>query len=171
MKRLLGITVITFLFANLPGQAVNQTIQDPETGQEILYGSVTWSGFMKPPFGDWFKAEYNSYEPDSNILEVLDPEILSTWSVTIVMGTWCSDSRRELPRFYKIWETLGLMFEKMDIIGVDTRKHAPDGMTDILGIEKVPTFIFNRDDTELGRIVESPEESLEIELFRMLYEN
>lgn len=171
MKRLSGIAVMILLFAQLTGQTLNQTIQDPRTGQEVLYGSTTWGGFMNPPFAEWFKSEYKRYEPETDVLEVLDPEILGSWTVTIVMGTWCPDSRRELPRFYKIWETLDLGFNNMTIIGVDTRKNAPDDMTDSLVIERVPTFIFYRDGRELGRIVESPGESLEKELFKLLFEN
>jgi hypothetical protein len=154
----------------IQAQYVNQIIKDPGTGVEYLYGKVTLEGFHKEPFKEWFEEGYSNYQPESDILEILDTDILSTWFVTIVMGTWCPDSRRELPRFFRIWDELGLDPGTITVIGVDASKSAPSGMIDSLSIEKVPTFIFYQCNMELGRVVESPEESLEKELFRVLYE-
>ena len=170
MRNILVLVFIAVISVNLTAQTFNERIADPISGEEILYGNVTWDGLREAPFDKWFEEEYNSYEPEMDIIEVLDPDILSTWFVTIVMGTWCSDSHRELPRFYKIWETLGLDFETISLIGVDSEKKGPFGMIDSLNIEMVPTFIFYQCNLELGRVVESPEESLEKELFRVLYE-
>jgi len=162
--------IIAALSFTLQAQTINQVIEDPHTGEEILYGKVTWEGLMEAPFNEWFEEGYNNYVPDPDIMEVLDTDILSTWFVTIVMGTWCSDSRREVPHFYRIWKDLDLDPSAVTIIGVDSEKNAPNGMTDSLSIEKVPTFIFYQCNMELGRVVESPEETLEKEIFRVLYE-
>ena len=170
MRNILALFFFTVILVNLTAQTYNERIIDPISGEEILYGKVTWDGLKETPFNTWFEEEYNNYELESDIIEVLDRDVLSTWFVTIVMGSWCSDSQRELPRFYKIWENLGLDFETITIIGVDSEKAGPLGMTDSLSIERVPTFIFYQCNMELGRVVESPEESLEKELFRVLYE-
>ena len=47
-------------------------------------------------------------------------------------------------------------------------KVEPGKSQDVRNIEFVPTFIFLRDSTEIGRIVESPEVSLEQDMFRIL---
>ena len=153
------------------GQVYNEMVMDMESGEDILWGPVTWDGLREEaPFSEWFEKEYTSYEPDMEVIGVLDTETLSTWFVRIVMGTWCPDSQRELPRFYKIWETLGLDFETISLYGLDSQKMGPDMSIDSLAIEKVPTFIFYQCNMELGRVVESPEESLEKALFTLLYE-
>lgn len=171
MRRFLILTVLLVSTITVTGQVYNEMVMDIESGEDILWGPVTWDALQEEaPFNEWFEMEYSTYEPDMEIMEVLDPDILGTYFVTIVMGTWCSDSQRELPRFYKIWETLGLDFDSISIYGLDSQKMGPDNTTDTLAIEMVPTFIFYQCNMELGRIVESPEESLEKELFRLLYE-
>ena len=79
----------------------------------------------------------------------------------MVLGTWCGDSRREVPRFYKILESLEYDLENMTVICVNTSKTADGTNVDQLNIQKVPTIIYYKDEIELGRIIESPQESLE----------
>jgi len=167
-----GISIILLLLACtlLQAQETKEVINDPYTGEEILLGKVSVQDFMEAPFNEWYSLEFNSYEPDPEVMDVLDRDVLSTWFVTIVLGTWCSDSQREFPRFMKIWESLGLDEAQLTIIAVDTEKGAPFDATAELDIEKVPTFIFYQCNMELGRVVEAPAETLEKELFRVLYE-
>jgi len=47
------------------------------------------------------------------------------------------------------------------MFAVDRDKKAGDCAIDYLKIELVPTIIFYKQDTEIGRIVESPQTSLE----------
>jgi len=81
------------------------------------------------------------------------------------MGTWCGDSKREIPRFYKILETANYPIEQLTMVAVDhiepNYKKSPGGEEKGLSIIKVPTFIFYKDGKEVNRIVESPIESLE----------
>jgi hypothetical protein len=84
------------------------------------------------------------------------------------MGTWCSDSRREVPRFMKIIESLGYDKKRLRFIGVDSYKEAPVHNFDSLNIERVPTFIFYNDKIELGRIIEYPLTSLERDMLVIL---
>ncbi|MCB1223379.1 MAG: hypothetical protein KDK21_05555, partial [Mesotoga sp.] len=82
-------------------------------------------------------------------------------TITIVLGTWCSDSRREVPRFMKIIDLWGFPREKIRFIGVDINKIAPLEEYSGLDIERVPTFIFFEKKIEKGRIIEVPVTSLE----------
>ena len=77
------------------------------------------------------------------------------------MGTWCPDSRREVPRFMRIVEEIGFPADRIVFVGVDNTKLAPVGGYDTLNIERVPTFIFLRNKVEAGRIIETPVTSLE----------
>ncbi|MFZ5939525.1 MAG: thioredoxin [Bacteroidota bacterium] len=170
MKRLSTALLLLLSLSLLSAQETREVTSDPYTGEEILYGKVSIQDFMDPPYADWYNREFESYLPDPTVMDVLDREVLGTWYVTIVLGTWCSDSQREFPRFMKIWEMLGLSEAQLTIIAVNTKKEAPFQLTEGLNIERVPTFIFNQCNMELGRVVESPAESLEKELFRVLYE-
>ena len=84
------------------------------------------------------------------------------------MGTWCSDSRREVPRFFKILDKLNYDQKNVTLICVDRKKAAQTGNVDKLKIELVPTLIFYKDNAEIGRIVESPKETLEKDLMKIV---
>ena len=65
------------------------------------------------------------------------------------LGAWCSDSRREVPRFLKIADLAGMDATRIKLYGLDRTKKSSDGLTDRYGIERVPTFIFLRGDKEV----------------------
>ncbi len=54
------------------------------------------------------------------------------------------------------------------MIAVDEDKEAEGDELSDLNIEFIPTFIIYKGDAELGRIVETPEESLETDLIKYL---
>jgi hypothetical protein len=84
--------------------------------------------------------------------------------VSIYLGTWCGDSRRELSR---LWRALDILQEKpafaIHYVGVDRQKKAPALPPD-LNLRFVPTFVVSRDGHELGRIVESSPHGIEYDL-------
>ena len=84
------------------------------------------------------------------------------------MGTWCSDSRREVPRFYKILDSLNFPSAKVKLIMVDRKKEAAGIDISPFNIELVPTMIFYNDGLEDGRIIETPKETLEKDLEEIL---
>ena len=84
------------------------------------------------------------------------------------MGTWCSDSQREVPRFFKILDQLAFNFNNITLIGVNRAKQADNTEVNELNIELVPTIIFFIDGKEIGRIIESPEENLEKDMVKIL---
>ncbi len=95
-------------------------------------------------------------------------EVKTDYTIKIVMGTWCSDSRREVPRFYKLLDELKLVDEEITLINVDRMKKVPEINMDDLNILLVPTFIIYRGGKEIGRIVETPIETLEKDLLNIL---
>jgi thiol-disulfide isomerase/thioredoxin len=117
-------------------------------------------------FSKWFNEEYETYHLNTKDLKELSG-FDSTYSIIIVMGTWCSDSRREVPRFIKILDTLNYPVSKIKMIYVDREKKDMDGSVDSLYIKLVPTIIIYNEGKELGRIEEAPEETLEKDLIRI----
>lgn len=88
--------------------------------------------------------------------------------VTIYLGTWCGDSKRELSRFWQALESLGTK-PPFDIryIGVDRQKQAP-GLLPDADLRFVPTFVVSRDGKEIGRVVESAPQGIDVELRALL---
>lgn len=102
-----------------------------------------------------FKRNYDAYEVASGV-DGLPPDL----EVTILFGTWCHDSEREVPRMLKLLAASGLKKESISLIALDIRKSEPEGRAKALDVRFTPTFIFSRAGIELGRIVERPESSL-----------
>jgi len=120
--------------------------------------------------GGWFDRNFNEYEPDAKAVSHLSG-VISDVNVICYLGTWCSDSKREVPRFFKALKEAGLPDSVVTMIGVDRQKFSLDGSSMVYRIERVPTFIFFRNGVEVGRIVESPHESLERDMLNLLGKN
>ena len=126
---------------------------------------------LTEPHSVWFTEEYDSYEVNNKALNsCFQGKKLENYYITIVMGTWCPDSRREVPRFYKILDNLVFPPINVRLIFVDMNKKEPSGSLKNMKISYVPTFIIrDRKDQELGRIVEAPKKSLEKDLCDILF--
>lgn len=98
-------------------------------------------------------------------------------AVTVLLGTWCSDSRREISRLWRAFDEIGatagggtgggLPFT-LTYIGVDEAKREPAAAVAAAGLKYVPTLIVRRDGREVGRIVESSPHGVEIDLLALL---
>lgn len=150
-------------------QTFNQKAPDPKKNCELLVGPCTRDGFstIHSNFDSAFKAEYPLYQPDKETIDQIRNQ-LEDINITLVMGTWCGDSREWVPRFYKIMDLAGFDYRNLTLICVDRDRKAGDYDISHLKIERVPTFIINRDGQELGRIVEVPDDLLEKDLLKWM---
>lgn len=162
-----AFVILVLLTAQLFAQDGMNTIVEID-GRAMLVGHANREAFADTNFAWWFDAEYTNYEPDSAAVSELTG--LDEYDITIVMGTWCSDSRREVPRFYKILDMVDYPEERLTLIGVDRDKKGMANETEGLDIQFVPTFILYKDGEEAGRIIETPVETLEEDLANIINE-
>ncbi len=146
---------------------VNKVTIDDKTGRSMLLGRTDRSAFELPDFSEWYNTEYFTYEPDEFIIKQII-ELSDSVDIQIYMGTWCSDSRREVPRFLKILDLAGVDKNNLRIINVDRKKKSPNHEEKNKNIEFVPIFIINKNNIEIGRIVEFPIITLESDLISIL---
>lgn len=154
-----------FFTLALGASALNMTAQN--TDGKMPLGTIDREMLeQNEPYASWFTKEYDSYSVDSKALKGCAPQShFQDYRVIIVLGTWCEDSRREVPRFYKILDHLLFPSMYTRIILVDKNKKDDKDKTEKLKIEYVPTFIVtDRNGKEIGRIVEKPKKSLESDL-------
>lgn len=153
----------------LNAQNSNMTVYDSILNQEILIDKLESKDLLHPIFAEYYKYYYESYNPDASIIAKLKT-LLDDVTITIVMGSWCGDSQEQLPKFYKIINLLNFDENKILLIAVDRRKHARqyDDLVQSLNIERIPTFIFYKNGKELGRIVETPQNTLESDMLKIL---
>lgn len=160
----LNATISTNVFSQ---DSLNFKTVDENTGKNMLVGFCDRSAFSDTSFSGWFDYEYNSYQPDINTLQSIN-EYIDGCTIKIVMGTWCSDSRREVPRFYKILDKMGYPDAGVILINVNRMKKGLFDEADNLEIEFVPTIIIYKDSHEIGRIIEAPNTSLEKDLYEIV---
>ena len=145
----------------------NQTTFDTIAKEEVLIGYCTREGLEKGIFESYFNDEYKNYKPESTVIQALSGQ-LSDISTTIIMGTWCSDSREQVPRFFRILDAINAPHGQITIICVNKKKLCKDLSLDEYALNKVPTFIFKRNSAEAGRIVETPTVSIEKDLLSII---
>lgn len=151
----------------------NEIIQIPDSllgkdweGNEILVGKVSLAQ-LTTYTSDWYSNEYDLYKTNQSLLTKIKP-LLNNKKVTLIMGTWCEDSQREVPGMIKILTEAGYPTSSMDIIAVDEDKTTPGKLEKVFELFNVPTLIFSENGTEINRIVEFPINGLEQDILAIL---
>jgi len=136
---------------------------EPPPPNPVLLGDLEWEQLQEI---DGWLEEWTAYESDPDTVEWLR-SAAGEYSLVSVIGTWCSDSRREISRLERILEQIeGERFEHW-IVGVDRSKRVevagfPAGLLSDNTAERVPTIIvLDASGHELGRVVETAERPLE----------
>jgi thiol-disulfide isomerase/thioredoxin len=136
-----------------------------------LIGKFNEERLKKAPFDTWYVKNSENYTPKLASINVLK-ENLSHYTITLFMGTWCGDSKRETPRLYQILEASEFPLERLTSIAVsrekDRYKQSSGGEEEGKNIHRVPTIILYKDDVEINRIVEHPVISLEEDLVKII---
>ncbi len=149
-------------------QEMNKIYEDPFKGRAVLINYCSRQRVTDfPEMKEVSDVVYGSYEPDAELIAEL-AFFSEGVKITIVLGTWCGDSKMQVPRFFKVIDALGISNQNVTIICTDGEKKTENGLLDHLDIIQVPTFIFYRRGEEAGRIVESPQTTLENEMLNIL---
>lgn len=136
-----------------------------------ILGYFTADRLSSSMHSEWYLSAKDNYLPGSEWMNNLADISKDQISIKIVMGTWCPDSRREVPRFMKIIDIWQFPYAKITFIGVDNEKRSPVGEYEQLNIQRVPTFILYKNNIEAGRIIENPVTSLEQDMVNILTRN
>ena len=152
---------------SLFAQEFNAVITDTTSGKPMLIGYTNLEAFADTSFSWWWNSEYKMYDVDSSSIVQLEGK-LENIQIKVVLGTWCSDSRREVPRLFKILDVAHYPSESVTIISVDRDKVGLKNEVEGLKIEFVPTIIFIKDNKELGRITEMPFDTMEKDILEIL---
>lgn len=153
---------LLYLFPNLIISQDYRIFPDNENDL-IIVGISTREVYQDSIYASWYNFEYTNYKLNTKLLNN-NKDVFEGKVVKIVVGTWCSDSRREVPRFVKILDFLEFPSDKTLFLNVDRNKRGLYEEVEDLDIEFVPTFIIYENGEEIGRIIESPLNSLEEDL-------
>ncbi|MEO0321853.1 MAG: thioredoxin family protein [Myxococcota bacterium] len=133
-------------------------------GAGDLVGEVSAEQILAVP--GWAE-EHDAADIDLDAAQALR-EVPPGATVDVFLGTWCSDSRREVPRLLRALSHQGTVPFRVRYVGVDRALDEPAALLAGERIRFVPTFIVRRDGAEVGRVVESAPRGIEVELHALL---
>ena len=142
--------------------------QKKENRNGNLIGYIDKVDLLNGKFKTWFEKEYENYKPNKRVINKLKKK-LKNISVISFAGTWCHDSKHEIPRFYKIMESAEFdLKSNFKLIGISRGKKTPNNLEQGYNINRTPTFIFYKNGKEIARYVEHANETMEKDIFAIV---
>ena len=155
MKKLLQIILFAFFIIS------TDAITDVSSTSHVV-GDISINNLFET--NQEFQENYTKY----NSSTLLDLSMFHDVEIYILFGTWCHDSKREVPRFLRLLNDTRIQEDQINLIGLNFMKNDSLNRGTKFKIKKTPTFIILRNQVEIGRIVERPEISLEADLLKIL---
>jgi thiol-disulfide isomerase/thioredoxin len=160
-----SVMALTALAGAADPPAASLTAKPAVAEEAVLVGPTTREKVEASP--EWVQAEVEA-KPDAGAAQALST-VEPGAEVTVFLGTWCGDSRREVPRLWKALDAEGgtVPFQ-IRYVGVDHDKKQPAGLLKESDVRYLPTFIVRRGGHEVGRIVETSPHGVEQDLLALL---
>lgn len=140
---------------NFPAHAQNEYLSGPVTEQQIREVKI-------------FDLYTKRYKPDPKIITQLN-SVQDTILIDVFMGMWCHDSKREIPAFFKIMESIDNPLITANYTALEYRRRGPKDIIKENNIKRTPTFIIYKNGKEVGRIIEEVEVSMESDLYEIIF--
>jgi thiol-disulfide isomerase/thioredoxin len=166
--KVVALGLITFLLLNVNACKTYMHIStDQTTGRKMLLGKTERTELYNDNSFDWFKERYNAYMPDKVAVDKIRG---TNQNLTFIVfaGTWCGDTRALLPNFYKVMDAAGVKDDDIELYLLDRSKKSGDGLAAKYHIKFLPTFIVMKDGNEIGRVVETINNSIEQDISEFL---
>ena len=94
------------------------------------FGEFSRDQLENSTHNSWFVENNNAHSLNEALISQID-SLFYDIEVTIYMGTWCEDSQREVPGFFKIIDALEANDQIQPIIGLNEDKVSHDGSFDL----------------------------------------
>ncbi|MEP0264932.1 thioredoxin family protein [Dokdonia sp.] len=151
---------------NVIGENTEDDLID-DNGDPIIIGKQKRATLESDPYKKWFDVSYKEHTLDTITMNSIKEDLANT-DITVFMGTWCEDSQREVPAFFKALDLAGIDASTINLITISEDKEAPEDLLEGKNVEYVPTIIFEKEGNELGRIVEYSIFSIEKDMAKIL---
>ena len=138
-------------------------VMDTTMNKQVLIGKVNLSAFSDSA---WFKDQ-DPLDSLGNVCKIQIDSFSQNINIKVYFGSWCSDSHHWLPYSVKLLGGTNL-FNRVEFIGLPKDLIMRDSIAPEMSITRVPTFIFYRNEKEVGRIIENPEGHFASDLINIL---
>ena len=130
-------------------------------GETVIYkGECTFSDLQAEETFAWLARGSEAYTPDKESVGYLR-RMLPAYDLVVLMGTWCSDTQDLLPKLHKTLVQTAYPLAQLKMYGVDRAKEAKYVEHKLYDASRVPTIVVVKNHMEVGRIVETPQGSVE----------
>lgn len=172
MVKMAALILLLFLISGLFAQVSESDKPFYEivesSGNKLVKGDITpevlWSYFP-----EW-QEEYRNYQPDTLAIQKM-AAISDSCQIICVLGSWCSDSRVEVPAFLKAFDLAANPLLQLHLIAVDHSKKVNSHYFPNVEVNAVPTFIISCNGREIGRMVEFPQKTFETDFVDLIHKN
>ena len=163
------ILLIALCLSTSISQVSAQTNQEKLTPNDKNYtGLITKNDFESGYTENWFTKAYESYEPSKKTAKKIARKI-DKYTIKVFMGTWCPDSRREVPKLFKLLDITDYNLNKLSVYAMNRRKSTDKNYEEGLNVHHVPTIIFfDKNGKEVNRFVEFPQENFEEDILQIV---
>lgn len=166
--------LLTVILLIATGEAQNQTIigatqsMDPDKSDDhnfLPLGEMTWMQIING--SKVFNVRYVDYIPNSDAIQTIRnyPKPLE---IKVFWGDWCKDSKKHVPGFIKSIEFTENKNIEVVYINLDRQKKEPAEAIAGWDIQHIPTFIVISNGMEVGRVVETPKNTIEQDIAEIL---
>ena len=165
-------TLLCIMVGSMIAQSQNR--RDDENEEKFNQDSLMLVGRFT--FDNWQKEMNWQLDTDYHIdnLKIIELDNLiakNNISFIIFAGSWCPDSRSELPKIIELFKEANISDNKYELLGVDRMKFEPSGKYLQYKIERVPTLIVLKDGKEIGRIIEYPQKEWIEDILEIIKQN
>jgi len=157
VSRPIRVIVLVLISGSLfvPALRPAEELLGPVGREAILAHDPSWAGAAA------------AYQPDPAALDKLRG-LTREVRIEVYFGSWCSDSAAHVPALFKVLEMADAPLLQAACFGVPEVKEKRAPYFQGREIARLPTFLVLVDGREVGRIVETPEKSVEADLVRFL---
>jgi len=165
-KLLLASLVFTFFISAASAQQAYK-VQYDSLGNKVLVGPINEKVLANDSAFMWFFTGVNRYQPDTAWIKYIS-YYRDSFDVVAFVGTWCPDSKRMLPEFYRVMMASSYPMSRIKLYGLDRQLKGEGGAEETYGVNKVPSFILLRNGKEIGRITDHVQRSMEADIVSIL---
>jgi hypothetical protein len=149
----------------------SNSIVTNENNQTVLLGYCSPKMLLQEPFSNWYVSNYQNYQIDSIRVIALN-KAFKKKRIEIYAGTWCGESKADMPKMLKILKAAELDSTQIKLIFLNNTpnlyKQSPQHEETGKNIVRTPTYIIYKGNIEMGRIIDSPVDTFEKDLLKIL---
>jgi thiol-disulfide isomerase/thioredoxin len=148
-----NILLILSLFITQLIFAQSAEITKDASGNKIIKGFMTKNDLATDTAFAWYAQNQKGYTAEQSALQAFK-SAKDSLHIIAFAGTWCSDTKNLLPKFFALTDAAGFSQDHITLLGVDRNKKTIHHLSEAFKVINVPTFIVLKNGQEIGRVVE-----------------